>query len=111
MSDSFFRNTNSHFVINKKLLRELGPDKTFLLQLLINAEPKWTPKQAIETDGWFFFSSEELKESLCFTDETKTAIEQKMIDDSLIETRPIRGSSDLCYRINWDTVEAILRRA
>jgi len=111
MSGELYRNMHSTFVINKKLLRELGPDKTCMLHILANGEPKWTPKQEIETDGWFLLVGEDLKKSLCLTDEEKTLLEQKMIGDGLIETRPARGSHELCYRINWDRVQDIMGRA
>lgn len=110
MSSELYRNMHSTFVINKKLLKELGPDKTCMLHVLANGEPKWTLKQEIETDGWFLFTAEDLKKSLCLNDEEKIALEQKMIEDELIEIRPARGSQDLCYRINWDKVQDIMGR-
>ena len=99
--------SQNFLMVNKILIRELGPCASMLLSLLIDKEAYWSI--AIPSfDGWFFKLAEEIEEELGLSDHDRRSCTKKLESMGLIYTKRIGVPSKLHYKIDYDAVEALI---
>ena len=93
--------SESYLVVNKKLIKQFGPDTAIFLSNLIDKYKYFQDKQILIEDG-FYITHKKLIEEYGFTDRGIRNCKTSLKTKSIIETKLIGIPPKEYYYINWE---------